>query len=399
MSSNFKELNIKEELCSALEKAAILDATEIQAAAIPEILGGKSIIAQSPTGTGKTLAYLLPILDKIDADSKAVQAVVLAPTQELAMQIFRVASDLAREAKLSVRAASLIGGANISRQLDKLKTKPHIVIGSAGRMAEIMQKSKLKLNESRFLVLDEADRLLDKQNESDTKKIIAAMPKICQYILLSATISDKTVEKAEQFAAFTRLSAKETLRMPQNIEHWSVVCDFRDKIEAVRKLYHALNIKRALVFVNSAKSMENLTEKLKYNKLKADFISAAGNKMLRQKAIADFSKGKTELLLATDVAARGLDIKDVEFVINFDMPENEKVYLHRAGRTGRAGEKGVVITLFDKRELGHIASLEKKLKLNMIAKKIEYGSVRTPAHRAPNAPRARAKQPAANFRR
>lgn len=381
MSKNFLELGIAEAYCSVLEKQNIIEPTQVQLQAIPEALEGKDIYIKSPTGSGKTLAYLLPLLAKLDSANPSVQAVVIAPTQELAMQIFRVAGDLCQESGNGIKLSAVIGGANLTRQLDKLKSKPQLIVGSVGRILEIVSKGKLKLNNVKTVVLDEADRLLDEQHSVDTKKFLSLLHQECQYMLCSATLSEKILSKLNKERKFTEVSLEENFKARRNMEHWYFICDFRDKIDIVRKLVHALNISRALVFVNQGSTVEDLTEKLKYHKLKADSLSAANNKMLRKNALEEFIKGYTSLLLATDVAARGLDIADVEYVINFAMPENGKVYLHRAGRTARAGKHGVVITLVDEKEIKKMIDIDKQLELNLVAKKLNHGKVENFVHR------------------
>jgi len=375
MKKSFSALGITKQYETLLREKNIHEPTPVQEQAIPAALDGRNIFAQSPTGTGKTLAYLLPILARLDVTDYSVQAVILAPTQELSMQIFRIANELLRKSDSELQAVSLIGSTNISRQIEKLKAKPQLVVGSAGRILELTIKKKLRLQDVRCVVLDEADRLLDEQQEDDVKKVLLQLPEGCQYMMFSATLTRKTWHKADEIAPFVHIAIKDAPDARESVHHWYFISEFRDKIETLRKLFYALEIKRALVFVNRGDAVESLTEKLKYHKLKAAALSSGSNKMLRQKAIEDFSKGDVQLLLATDLAARGLDIAGIDYIINFDVAEDDTAYLHRAGRTARAGAKGTVITLADKREIPKLVELGKKLHLKLTAKKLRCGKV------------------------
>lgn len=357
----FEELGVCKALADALRKEHIEEPMAIQREAIPRILKGQGLIGQSPTGTGKTLAYLLPLLQRIKEEVPQVQVLVLAPTYELSMQIARTAQQLAERADMGLRVLGLIGGANIARQMEKLKKKPQCIVGSPGRILELSRKGKLKLDKVNCLVLDEFDRLLDDQNAGTVTELARTLPKDVQYLMFSATAPKKARERADFLNHPEFLRAEGEPARKADREDLCVMVSFRDKIERMRKLAQALGVKRGLVFVNRSFDAQRTLEKLRYEGIRAESLLGSENKVARKKALEDFQRGKIQLLLATDLAARGLDIPEVDYVFNLDLPESANVYLHRAGRTARAGAKGTVITLADEREIGKLGILEKKL--------------------------------------
>lgn len=359
--NKFIELGLNEAMAKALAGQGIADPMEIQKLAIPKALAGDNFIGQAPTGTGKTLAYLLPALQQIDPAVRQAQVVVLAPTYELAMQITGVARDLVQAAELGIKLQGIIGGANIARQIDKLKDKPQLIIGSAGRIIELSRKGKLKLHQVKLLVLDEFDRLLDDQNLQATADVVRLLPKERQVIMFSATAPNKALERADFLEHPEHIIVKETAETLEARDNLYIMTPFRDKITMIRKLTNTLAVKRGLVFINRVYDAEKTLAHLQFDGIKADSLLGHSNKQARQKAIADFKSGKVQLLLSTDLAARGLDIPDVDYVFNLDLPESAQTYQHRAGRTARAGATGAVITLADIKEAYKLEQLEKKL--------------------------------------
>ena len=376
MKENFEKLGISVALNTALEKMSIVKPTDIQSKVIGEILSGKDVVAQSATGTGKTLAYLLPLLQNINVEKREVQAVVLAPTQELAMQIFRQAELLIKNAELKIGVAALIGGANIARQMDKLKTKPQIIIGSSGRIIELNKKGKLNLKATTMFVLDEVDRMMDDQNLAGVKYVYKLLGTNVQTMIFSATISNKTVSRADLFLN-EPITVKLTgsAQVKPDITHSYIKVDFRDKVDMVRKLAQNIGIVRGLVFVNKTDDVKITVSKLQFHKVKVAGLYSGADKMERKKALEDFAKGKIQLLVATDVAARGLDIADVDYVINIDMPEDTMVYVHRTGRTGRAGKNGSAISLVAPKEVIRLTEYGKSIKIKLLAQEFNHGKL------------------------
>ena len=397
--SNFIETGISEALAAVLKKQGIEAPMQVQAEVIPKVLGGGNLVVQAPTGTGKTLAYLLPALQKIDAASRDVQVVVLAPTYELAMQITNVARELAQGANLGIKVQGLIGGANIARQMDKLKDKPQLIVGSAGRILELAQKNKLKLHKVNLLVLDEFDRLFDDQNMGNTADVVRLLPEDRQVIMVSATAPKKALERADflQHPEIIKVEADPASQSQR--ENLYRMTPFRSKVETVRHLARRLAVKRGLVFINKVFDAERILAQLRYEGFMVGTLLGHNNKQARQKAIADFKAGRIKLLLSTDLAARGLDIPEVDYVFNLDLPESAEVYLHRAGRTARAGAKGTVITLADNKEAYKLEQLERKLGIDF--KPLKGGDKPAPKKKsagkkgndaAPKKPAAKAKK-------
>ena len=352
MLESFEKLGLIAPLVEGLQKAGITVPTGIQEQVIPFALQGKDVAGQSATGTGKTLTYLLPIFQKIDTTKREVQAIILAPTYELAIQIERQIEMLVKNSGMAVTSTPLIGNVNITRQIDKLKEKPHIVVGSSGRILELIQKKKISAPTVKTIVLDEADRLLDDQNLDSVKAVIKSTLKDRQIMLFSATLPAATLAKASSFMRDPEIvTVKGQTSVAPDISHMYFVTEHRDKIEVLRKLVGMLKMERALVFVNRTDDIEITASKLKHHGLKAAALCGSTAKIDRKKSMEDFRSGKIELLVASDVAARGLDISGVDYVLNLDMPEDPTLYLHRVGRTGRAGEVGTAIPLLLLRKL------------------------------------------------
>ncbi|MPM72583.1 DEAD-box ATP-dependent RNA helicase CshC [bioreactor metagenome] len=376
MSELFQKLGLCDVLLAGLDGLGITQPTEIQQQVIPAALIGKDVVGQSATGTGKTLAYLLPLMQKIDVSKREVQAVILAPTHELASQIHQQILDLADKAKLPVTSALIIGNVNIARQIEKLKDKPHIIVGSSGRILELIQKKKISAPTIRTIVLDEADRLLDDNNLDGVKAVIKTTLRDRQLMMFSATMPAAIMDKAKELMREPEvISAKGQANVPQDISHMYFVAEHRDKIEMLRKLVRHLKIERALVFINKSDNIETMVEKLNYHGLNAAAIHGDANKLGRKAAIDGFRKGKIELLVASDLAARGLDIPGVTHVFNLDMPETPQIYLHRVGRTGRAGQSGTAISIVTVKEAESLKRFEKVLKITIVTKSLARGQV------------------------
>lgn len=351
--------------------------TTIQSKAIPIALEGKDLIAESPTGTGKTLAYVLPVLEKINVEQKAVQAVVIAPSQELVMQILQEVQKWSEGS--GIRAASFIGGANVKRQLEKLKKHPHIAVGTPGRMLELIKQKKLKMHEVKTIVLDEGDQLLVPEHLETIRNIIKSALSDRQTILFSATLPQGTEKLAKELTAnpeIIRVEKDETIQAGQ-VDHIYFLTEQRDKMMMLEKISRLESVK-ALVFVKDIGNLTVLSEKLAYKQIQTSILHSDLNKMDRQKSLKDFRTGKTNLLLATDVAARGLDIKDVSYVVHFDFPRDMKQYVHRSGRTGRFGADGTVISLVTEREERDLKKFAKDLGVQAVKKVMRAGKIIDP---------------------
>jgi len=371
----FAELGLHSGLVAALVEQQITEPTPIQVAALPVLLAGRDAYLNAETGTGKTLAYLLPLFARLDAEQKLLQVVIVAPTHELAIQIQRQSRDLAQNAGMPIRTLLLIGGTSLDRQIDKLKTKPHIVVGSPGRLLELIKTGKLKTKSVNSVVIDEADRLLVHESLTAIREIIQAAPRGRQLIFASAT---EQPECAEAIATLTHdlvmLRAGAT-PVNENIEHLYLVCDGRDKRDVLRKLLHALRPERALVFVHRSGVAKDVAATLAHHQIPVADLHAARDKRDRKQAMEDFRIARVRVLIASDVAARGLDITGVTHVFNLDVPTESKAYLHRVGRTARAGAMGQAVSLMTADEVRLVRRYESELGIGMHRVRLREGRV------------------------
>jgi len=333
----------------------------IQIKMIPETLAGKDVVAQSPTGTGKTLAFVLPILHLVDGGKQQTQALIIAPSQELAIQL----TDVIREwvAGTNITVAPLIGGANIKRQIERLKKKPTIVVGTPGRLAELVQNKKLKIFDVKHIVLDEGDVLLSREHRVTVKNMINGANPDRQVTVVSATITDEIERVASEFMKDPIRIYLSQEHMPKlgEITHSFIKSSVRDKTDMLRGISHLDGI-HALAFVNNVDQARMKEMKLSYNKAPIVVLHSNMRSLDRQEALESFRKGQSKVLIATDLAARGLDIEGLTHVIHVDVPHTVEQYLHRSGRTGRAGEDGEVLTFLSEHEERDYRKLTKDVK-------------------------------------
>ena len=355
-----------------LSENGITQATNVQNEVIPVIAAGKSVIFQSETGTGKTYAYLLPLVNKIeeDADTTKLRVIICAPTFELASQI-----NLAAKKITDRKTALLIGGAPLKRQFETLKEKPQIVIGTAARLVELIRLKKLKVQDLYCAVFDECDRLLKKESFEDTDNLRNCLPKECQIIGCSATIN-----KAARifFADAENIKMQDEFILSKRIEHWAIYAELREKIDFLRKFLAAENPGKALIFTSRSDQVENIYKKLTYKHIDCAALYAKADKQERKAAIDRFRSGKCKILITSDLGARGLDIPDITHIIQMDLPEDDDFFIHRAGRTARAGKSGINVVIGDEIELRRYAALEKKFGLTVYPKQIRNGKVSNP---------------------
>jgi ATP-dependent RNA helicase DeaD len=371
----FTDLLLPTELIAALAKQQISDPTPIQSAAIPVLMAGKDAYLNAETGTGKTLAYLLPLFTRIDPAQAATQVVIVAPTHELAIQIHRQSCDLAQNAGRAIRSVLLIGGTATDRQIEKLKAKPHVVVGSPGRIVELIERGKLKTPHIRSIVIDEADRLLHDESLEWIQKIVSVAPPARQLIFASATIESQTRQVMGTLSPDAEMLCPGTVAVNENIEHLYLVCEERDKPDVLRKLLHAFDVPRSIVFVHRNDVAERVAAKLAHHKLVVADLNAELNKMDRKQAMDGIRSGAIRIMIASDLAARGLNILGVTHVFNLDVPTMSKAYLHRVGRTARAGAKGMAISLVTEIEARLIRRYEQELGITIQCVRIRDGHV------------------------
>ena len=347
----FSDLGIIPALESALAADGITEPTAIQVEAIPALLAGKNAYLSAETGTGKTLAYLLPLFAQIDPGQRALQVIIVVPTHELAMQIFAVGRDLAQQAGLHIRVQALIGGVSTKRQLEKLKSKPHIIVGTPGRISELIKIRKIKPHTVKSIIVDEVDRLLVGESLTEIRGIIKATLRERRLVFVSATQRAETSQEAAVLAPDLVQIRAGADQVNAAIEHFYIECEERDKPEVLRKLLRALRPERAIVFMHRTANAEVLAAKLAHHQIAVVDLHGAHDNARRKKAIDDFRQADAKVLIASDIAARGLDIRGVSHVFNFDIPTQSKDYLHRVGRTSRAGSAGCAVSLMTAQEL------------------------------------------------
>jgi superfamily II DNA/RNA helicase len=374
-SMTFTELLLPPDLITALEKQQISTPTPIQSAAIPRLMDGKDAYLNAETGTGKTLAYLLPLFARIDPALAATQVVIAAPTHELAIQIHRQSCELAQNAKRAIRSVLLIGGTPTDRQIEKLKAKPQVVVGSPGRIVELIGRGKLKMPHVRAIVIDEADRMLQDEHLEWIQKIVSAAPPGRQLVFASATIEAQTRAVIATLSADAEVIQAGAAAVNENIQHLYLLCEERDKPDVLRKLLHAFDLPRSIVFVHRNEMAERVAAKLAHHKLAVADLSATSGKLDRKQAMDGIRSGAIRIMIASDLAARGLNIPGVTHVFNLDVPTMSKAYLHRVGRTGRAGEQGIAVSLLTEIEARLVRRYEQELGIVMQCVKVRDGHV------------------------
>ncbi len=336
----FSSLDISAEILQAVTEMGFVSPSPIQAEAIPPILAGRDVIGQAQTGTGKTAAFGIPALELIDIQDRSVQTLVLCPTRELALQVAEEIRKIAKY-KRGIRIEAIYGGDSIERQIRSLKSGVHIVIGTPGRVMDHMQRNTLKLDNVKMMILDEADEMLDMGFREDIESILEDMPEERQTILFSATMSKPIMQITQKFQndpVLVKVVKKELTNV--NIEQVYFEVKPKAKVEVMCRLIDMYDLKLLLVFCNTKRKVDEIVEDLQIRGYQAEGLHGDLRQAQRNNVMGKFRSGTTSILVATDVAARGIDVDDVDAVINFDIPLDEEYYVHRIGRTGRAGKSG-----------------------------------------------------------
>lgn len=377
MDNSFISLGLRPNLAEALLKEKIEKPTEIQSLVIGEAISGKDLIVQSETGTGKTLAYLLPLFEKIDPNLKEMKAIILVSTHELAIQVQRQAEQLALNSGIAIGCTPIIGKVNIERQIEKLKQKPQIIVGSAGRILELIKKKKITAHTIKHIIIDEADRLLDDNNINDTLAVLKTTLKGLQIMIFSATMTKKTIDVATKIMSNPQI-IKSTAKpaVPQTIEHCCFICEERDKSEVLRKLIGIMKPRKAIIFINNNLQIEDVDKRLNFHGVKTECIHGTNSKGARKDTMDGFRNGKITVLISSDLAARGLQINDVSHVFNVTIPERSSDYLHRVGRTGRNGKTGKAISIVTGKEMELMKMFEKELHIKIVLKEMFKGEIK-----------------------
>ena len=341
----YDQLNLSPQVMRAIEKRGFVQATPVQSGAIPYFMQWRDVIAKAPTGTGKTFAFGIPMVEHVDPAVEMVQALVLAPTRELALQIQAELRDLC-EFKEGVRTVCLYGGAPIDKQIQALKKKPQIVVATPGRLMDHMKRRTVRLDAVQTVVLDEADRMLDMGFIHDVTRILDQIKNRKNLGLFSATISREVMDISWVYQRDpVEITVQAVAENKPDIQQYRIAVDRGEKAELTARLLEAGGYERAIAFCNTKNMTDRLTGLLRMRGIQADCIHGDIQQRIREKTLTQFREGKLRVLVATDVAARGLDIDDVDVVFNYDVPDENEYYVHRIGRTGRARRHGVAYTM------------------------------------------------------
>ncbi|WP_201307163.1 DEAD/DEAH box helicase [Companilactobacillus farciminis] len=360
----FKELDLDPRLLSAVDEAGFEETTPIQAQTIPLVMTGADVIGQAQTGTGKTAAFGLPLLNAVDTQSSDIQALIISPTRELAIQTQEELYRLGKEKKVKVQ--SVYGGSDIRRQIRALKNHPQIVVGTPGRMLDHINRHTLKLHNVKTVVLDEADEMLDMGFVEDIESILSNVPNKHQTLLFSATMPKPIMKIADKFMnepEVVKIKSKELTA--DKIEQYFVKARDYEKFDLMTRLFDVQAPELALIFGRTKRRVDELTRGLQARGYNAEGIHGDLSQDKRTSVLRKFKAGKLDFLVATDVAARGLDISGVSHVYNYDIPQDPDSYVHRIGRTGRAGHSGVSVTFVTPNEMGYLHTIENLTKKRM----------------------------------
>ena len=355
---DFRSFNISNETIEALENENIFEPTPIQEGSIPLFLEGYDLIGQAQTGTGKTFAYSIPLLERLDKDTKNVEALILCPTRELSIQVSNEIMKLIQKNK-KIKIATIYGGQSYEKQFKDLKMNPQIVIGTPGRIIDMMEKKKLSFKNIKYLILDEADEMLKMGFQDDLEKILSEMPESRQTALFSATLPPfikNITKKYMHDPKMVKIEAK-TLTV-EAIDEKVYFCKRDSKKDLLIRLLDYNQFKCVMIFANTKAMVDELVLFLQKEGFRCDGIHGDLKQNMRDRVMNSFRSSNVDILVATDVAARGIDIDGIDCVINFDVPNENELYVHRIGRTARAGQEGVAITIATSKTKGRIIDIE-----------------------------------------
>lgn len=358
----FKDLNLSDEVQRALAEMGFEEATPIQSQAIPHILNGSDVIGQAQTGTGKTCAFGIPAIEMLDSEADGIQVLVLCPTRELAIQVSEELKSVSKY-KEKVKILPVYGGQPIDRQIMALKKRPQIIIGTPGRVMDHMRRRTLKLKNLKMIILDEADEMLNMGFREDIDTILEEVPEEKQTILFSATMAKEIMDLTRKYQKNpVHIKAVHKQLTVPSIEQYYLEVNESIKLEVLSRLIDTNNVKLSLVFCNTKKRVDELATSLQSRGYAAEALHGDMKQNERDRVMSKFRKGHIDILIATDVAARGIDVDDVEAVFNYDIPNDEEYYVHRIGRTGRAGRTGKAYSFIVGREIYKLKEIQRYTK-------------------------------------
>lgn len=376
----FENLDLSKELKKALNDMEFVEMTAIQSQSIPAMIAGNDIVAQAPTGTGKTCSFGIPVVENTDTSERNVTSLILAPTRELALQI---ANELIRltKYKKSIRIAVVYGGQNIDRQILALKRKPQIIVATPGRLMDHMRRKTIRLDHLKTLVLDEADEMLDMGFREDIDEILQSVPEERQTVLFSATMSREILDITKKYLKDpVKIKTTKSEVTVSSVKQYYLEVSPDNKTDVLARLIDVNDFKLSMVFCNTKKKVDELAHDLTVRGYNAMGLHGDMKQSQRDRVMREFKNGNIEILIATDVAARGIDIKDIDVVFNYDLPDDMEYYVHRIGRTGRANREGVSYSLVSRREMYRLHEIMRytkaKIKLMTIPNVAEITNVR-----------------------
>ena len=363
---NFKDFKLSEEILKAIEKKGFSDLTPVQEEAIGPVLCGEDVIVQAPTGTGKTCAFGIPVIENTDEKSKTLDVIILCPTRELCIQTHEELTEVARYKK-GISVVAVYGGQPIDKQIFELKKKPQIVVATPGRLIDHIKRKTIKMKDLKVLVLDEADEMLNMGFKEDLDIILKTAPKERQTVLFSATMPQEIIDIANNYQKETVKHIKVTKEelTVNTVKQYYLEVKQPNRIEVIGRLIDANKYKLCMVFCNTKKKVDEVSAELRQRKYPADALHGDMKQMQRDRVMQRFKKGITGILVATDVAARGIDVDDVDAVFNLEIPDDFEYYVHRIGRTGRANKEGASYTFVSGREVKKLKELMKYTKSNI----------------------------------
>jgi ATP-dependent RNA helicase DeaD len=362
MAKQFSELGLSNPIVQALTELKIVEPTEIQQKVIPQLLDTTTdIVGLAKTGTGKTAAFGLPLLQLIQIEKTAIQAVVLVPTRELGHQIHSNLEQFSKTIE-GISIAATCGGIPIKPQIERLKTPTHIVVATPGRLIDLIQRKAIDLKQTQFLVLDEADEMVSILKES-LDEIVAELPKKHRTLLFSATLPGTIKQLIQNYLSknVVEISANMETIGNQGIDHQYIVVDPIEKLNVLMHFLNSRDGERGIIFCKTKAAVNKLAKNLAINKFSSGAIHGSLSQGIRDRIMGQFREGHINVLIATDLAARGIDVADVSFVVNYHLPDVYEAYVHRSGRTARAGAKGLSLTVLQAEEVAEIADFEKEL--------------------------------------
>ncbi len=371
----FADTKLNEKIKKAILDLGFTELTPVQKEAIPYLINHEEdLIALAQTGTGKTAAFGLPIIHKINANNKTTQAIVLCPTRELCLQITRDIQSYSKYYK-TINTTAVYGGANISTQINSLKKGSQIIIGTPGRVIDLIKRKVLKLQNIEFIILDEADEMLNMGFKEDLDFILAETPAQKQTLLFSATMPREVMRISKNYMVSPKtIEIASRNEGTKNVEHHYYLVNARDKYKALRRICDLNPNIYGIIFCRTRRETASIADKLMQDGYDADAIHGELSQAQRDHVMARFRDKKLQLLVATDVAARGIDINELTHVINYNLPDDNEVYVHRSGRTGRAGNKGISVIIAHNRDGRKLKAIEKMIKRSLILKKVPHGN-------------------------